>query len=237
MKFRLSHRRRQIYPEAGEGGLTLTGLGDIAIHGKLGEGVTCAVYDATWKERDVILKLYKAGSIERHHRLLGEEIVEFEWRRNKAFYEADGLAPYVAEPLAYRTGPGLAAFVQEKLEGKLYFDHHEDRGELDEPLFEHVKTIVRLSHAAGLYDVDLHAGNLMVVREPDGTLRPKLFDFNFIPFYIHPPNPFVAMGLKLGILDRSWRDLRKLERFHDFTRFRRKLDKFGEVEAESKVES
>jgi tRNA A-37 threonylcarbamoyl transferase component Bud32 len=227
-----SHRRRQDYAEAGSGGLELNALGDVEILGKLGEGVTCSVLDARWRGRDVVVKLYKAGAIERHHRLLGEELVEFEWNRNRAFYDAPGLRPYVAEPLAYLTSPGIAVFVQEKLDGRLYyFDHVERGGTIDPELFGHVGNIVRLAHEAGLYDVDLHAGNLMVVRDRDGRPMPKLFDFNFIPFYIHPPNPLVGLLLKLGLLDLKSRDLRKLRNFHDFRRFERKIERFAKPDA------
>jgi hypothetical protein len=225
---RLSHRRRQDYADEGSGGLELTSFGDVEVLGKLGEGVTCAVFDARWRGRDVVLKLYKAGATERHFRLLNEELVEFEWKRNRAFYDAPGLRQYIAEPLAYLTGPGVAAFVQEKIEGQLYYFDYVERGEqIDEALFEHVKTLVRLSHEAGLYDVDLHAGNLMVVRDAHGVGIPKLFDFNFIPFYIHPPNPGTGLLLKLGILDHRSRDLRKLRNFHDFRRFARKVERFA----------
>jgi hypothetical protein len=217
-----------VYPRSAAGGLELSRLGDVEVLGPLGEGVTCAVFDARWHGRAAVLKLYKAGAIERHHRLLGEELVEFEWKRNRAFYDAPGLASYVAEPLAYLCAPGIAALVQEKLEGRLYYYHFVENGRrIDEALFGHVRRIVALAHAAGLYDVDLHAGNLMVVTGPDGLPIPKLFDFNFIPFYVHPPNPLVAVLLKMGVLDRASRDLRKLRRFHDFRRFERKIDKFG----------
>lgn len=232
MRKRLSHRRRQDYAERGSGGLELSALGDAEILGKLGEGVTCAVFDARWRGRDVVLKLYKAGAIERHYRLLSEELVEFEWKRNRAFYDAPGLRDYVAEPLAYLTGPGVAAFIQEKLEGRLYyFDYTERGGKVDQAVFEHVKNIVRLSHEAELYDVDLHAGNLMVVRGQDGVGMPKLFDFNFIPFYIHPPNPVTGLLLKLGVLDLRSRDLRKLRNFHDFRRFERKVKRFANADS------
>jgi hypothetical protein len=235
---RLRHRRRQVYARGGEGGLDLTALGDVEIIGQLGEGVTCSVFDARWRGREVVLKLYKAGAIERHHRLLDEELVEFEWKRNRAFYDAPGLSGYVAEPLAYLCGPGIAALVQEKLSGQLYYHHYVARGSIvDEALFGHVRTSVELAHAAGLHDVDLHAGNQMVVQGPDGESLPTLFDFNFIPFYIPPPTPFVAALLKLGLIDLRSRDLRKLKNFHDFRRFERKLDKFGDFNESREVDA
>jgi hypothetical protein len=235
---RFRHKRRQIYRTSAAGGLELTALGDVSILYRIGEGVSCAVYLASWRGREVVLKLYKAGAVERHFRLCGEELPRYEYERNRAFYAAPGLARYVAEPLAYMTGPGVAAFVQERLAGPLYYQRHRDGdGRVDESLFAHVREIVRLAHAAGLYDVDLHAGNFVVVTEPGGEPLPKLFDFNFIPFYVHAPNPFVWLGLKLGLIDRRWRDLRKLRRFHDFRRFEKKVRMFGEPLTETRQES
>jgi len=222
------HRRRQDYREHGEGGLELTALGDVRIGGRIGEGVSCVVYHGRWRGRDVALKLYKAGAVERHFRLLGEDLAEFEYRRNRDFYNAAGLSRYVAEPLAYLTGGGVAAFVQEHLGGELYYHYHRRReGRVPDGLFDHVRRIVELAHAAGLYDVDLHAGNVMVVEEPSGEAVPKLFDFNFIPFYVHPPNPLAALLFRLGVIDLRSRDLRKLRRFHDFRRVERTLNRFG----------
>jgi hypothetical protein len=216
-------RRRQYYEEDGAGGLALTSIGDVRITGKLGEGVSCVVYDAEWRGRPVALKLYKAGAVERHARLLGEELAAFEYRRNRAFYDAPGLRRYVAEPLAYHTDGCVSAFVQERLGGTLYYFYFRERGgQVPPSLSEHLRRIVELSHAAGIHDVDLHAGNVMVVEE-GGDPVPKLFDFNSIPFHVHPPNPAAWLGLKLGILDPRSRDLRKLRAFHDFRRFERKL--------------
>lgn len=228
MKNRLRHKRRQIYDSSSAGGLAVTMLGEVKILGKLGEGVSCIAYRAAWKGRDVVLKLYKAGAVERHFRLTGTELPRYEYERNLAFYEAPGLARYVAEPLAYVTGPGIAAFVQERLVGPLYYQHYRSNGAVDGALFRHVREIVDRAHAAGLYDVDLHAGNFVVVAERGGDTVPKLFDFNFIPFHVHPPNPVVWFALKLRLIDERWRDMRKLERFHDFRRFEKKIRMFGE---------
>ena len=225
----MAHRRRQVYATEGAGGLELAAVGDARIVRKIGEGVSCAVYLAEWHSREVVLKLYKAGAIERHHRLVGGELARYEYERNVAFHRAPGLARYTAEPLAYLSTAGIAAFVQERLIGPLYYQHHRDSGgRASDALFGHIREIVRLAHEAGLDDVDLHAGNFVVVREQGGELVPKLFDFNFIPFYVHAPNPVVWLALRLGLIDRTWRDQRKLVRFHDFTRFEKKIRMFGE---------
>jgi hypothetical protein len=88
---------------------------------------------------------------------------------------------------------------------------------------EDLAELVSLSHAAKLYDIDLHAMNVMVDRRAGG---PKLFDFNQIPFTERPQNPFVGFALKLGLLGKGSRDLRKLANFNDFDRVERKLLKF-----------
>ena len=88
---------------------------------------------------------------------------------------------------------------------------------------EDLTELVTLSHEAKLYDIDLHAMNVMVDRKAGG---PKLFDFNQIPFTERPQNPFIGLALKLGLLGRESRDLRKLKRFNNFERVERKLLKF-----------
>ena len=217
------HRRRQYYSQSTEGGFSLTALGDARIHGKLGEGVSCIVYDAEWRGRSVALKLYKAGAVERHARLLGEELAAFEYRRNRAFYEAPGLQRYVAEPIAFYCDGCVSAFLQERLAGELYYFYYtKRRGAVPPALDAEIRVIVERAHAAQLYDVDLHAGNVMIVEE-DGAPVPKLFDFNFIPFYVHPPNPAAWLALRIGLIDLASRDMRKLRAFHDFRRFERKL--------------
>ena len=223
MKNPFHQRRRQYYATSGEGGLDLTALGDARIRAKLGEGVSCIVYDAEWRGRPVALKLYKAGAVERHARLLGEELAEFEYRRNLAFYDAPGLRRFVAKPLAFYTDGCVSAFVQERLTGSLYYFYYKEHGgSVPASLTGDIGRLVESAHAAGLYDIDLHAGNVMVVEE-EGVPVPKLFDFNFIPFYVHPPNPAVWLGLRLRLIDLCSRDVRKLRGFHDFRRFERKL--------------
>lgn len=221
MKRKPNRERRQIYPESGEGGLELTAIGDVRLTGRLGEGVTCVVHRGEWHGREVTVKLYKAAAVEWHARRHRQELAEYEYRRNKQFHEAPGLARYVARPLAYLSSGPVSVLVQERLDGILYHRYHRDRnGEVPDSLLEHVRRIIDLAHQAGLYDVDLHARNIMVVSE-DGEPIPKLFDFNYIPFHVRPRNPFVAFLLKTGWLGPRSRDLRKLRKFHDFKRLER----------------
>ena len=90
----------------------------------------------------------------------------------------------------------------------------------------HLQEILRLSHAAGLYDVDLHSMNVFVAQEQSGELVPKLFDFNLIPFTVRPQNPFVGWLLALGLVSKESRDRRRLRAFHDFRHVEDRLLKF-----------
>jgi hypothetical protein len=170
--------------------------------------------------------VYKPAAIARHARKHALPLAEFEHRRNKAFFEARGLAKYVAEPLGFVVEPDFQMSLQECLDGEVYYFAQREHAEIISPRFmEELAELVSLSHAAKLYDIDLHAMNVMVDRRAGS---PKIFDFNQIPFTERPQNPFVGFALKTGLLGKESRDLRKLERFRNFERVERKLLKFYE---------
>jgi hypothetical protein len=207
--------------------LALAELGGTALHGPLGEGGKCAVYRAAWQGREVALKVYKPEAVARHARKHGQDLAFYEHERNQAFWSAPGLARYVAEPLGFVAKPEVSAFLQELLDGELYYFYFTRRnGRVDPQLYGHLRRMVELYHAAELYDVDLHAMNVMVVEEPGGRPVPKLFDFNLVPFHVRPRNPFVALLLRAGLVGKRARDLRKLRRFHDFRRIEAKLVRY-----------
>jgi ubiquinone/menaquinone biosynthesis C-methylase UbiE len=208
-----------------------TPYADLEVTGKLGEGKRSVVYRARWRGRDVGLKVYKPAAIARHQRKHALPLAEFEHRRNRAFFEARGLSKYVAEPIGFMVEPGFQMSLQECLDGEVYYFAHRDHADFISPRFmDDLAELVSLSHAAKLYDIDLHAMNVMVDRAA-GT--PKLFDFNQIPFTERPQNPLVGLALKLGLLGKGSRDLRKLERFNNFDRVERKLLKFYAGESKS----
>jgi ubiquinone/menaquinone biosynthesis C-methylase UbiE len=203
-----------------------TPYADVQIVDKLGEGKRSVVYRARWQGRDVGLKVYKPAAIANHARKHPLPLAEFEHRRNKAFFEARGMSRFVAEPLGFLVQPGFQMSLQECVDGEVYYFAQRDGADFISPRFmEDLATVVSLSHEARLYDIDLHAMNVMVDRR-EGT--PKLFDFNQIPFTERPQNPFVGLALKLGLLGRESRDLRKLARFQNYERVERKLLKFYE---------
>jgi hypothetical protein len=200
-----------------------TALEGLEVLGRLGEGRRSLVHAARWRGRDVALKVYKPRAVARHSRRHGLPLAEFEFRQNERYYRAPGLAPFVAEPLGRIVDPRGQAFLQERLEGEIYYFYYRDRdGRVSPDLFPLIERIVELAHAAGLYDVDLHSMNVMVVSDERGEPWPRLFDFNMIPFHARAGNP-IGLLLRLGLLGRRWRDRRKLRRFHDFELVERKL--------------
>jgi ubiquinone/menaquinone biosynthesis C-methylase UbiE len=201
-----------------------TEFADLEVKDKLGEGKRSVVYRARWRGRDVGVKVYKPAAIARHSRKHKLPLAEFEHRRNRAFFDARGMSKYVAEPIGFIVEPGFQMSLQECLDGEVYYFAQRDHASFISPKFmDDLADLVSLSHAADLYDIDLHAMNVMVDRQAGG---PKLFDFNQIPFTERPQNPFIGFALKMGLLGRGSRDLRKLARFNNFERVERKLLKF-----------
>ncbi len=184
---------------------------------RIAHGKVATVYRAVFEDRPVALKIFRPRSIERHARRHPLGIAEFEFRRNARFHETPGLSRYVARPLGFLQTPGTCAVLQEFIVGEAYLEAARRRGGPLDEVFEHLRRVVALAHAADLYDLDLHPMNVLVVRDGDEEI-PRLFDFNRIPFYEHPRNPIEALGLKLGLIDRGSRDRRKLRQFHDFGR-------------------
>ncbi|MEJ0084694.1 MAG: methyltransferase domain-containing protein [Pseudomonadota bacterium] len=201
-----------------------TQYSDLEVTDKLGEGKRSVVYRARWRGREVGLKVYKPAAMANHARKHKLPLAEFEHRRNQAFFEARGLSKYIAEPLGFVVEPGFQMSLQECLDGEVYYFAQRDHADFISPRFmQDLAELVNLSHEAKLYDIDLHAMNVMVDRKA-GT--PKLFDFNQIPFTERPQNPFIGFALKTGLLGRGSRDIRKLAHFENFDRVERKLLKF-----------
>lgn len=207
--------------DRGDGTLEPAELDEVRVLEHLSDGLMTRVYRAELRGSPVALKMFRPRSFRRHAGRSRLGIAEFEYRRNRAFYDAPGLARYVARPLGYFRAPEVSAVAQELLRGELYYDFHRKSGSRDpahpDGLLAHVRRIVELAHGAGLFDLDLHALNVMVVRERGETI-PKLFDFNRIPFYERPRNPLEALLLRTGLLDAGSRDRRKLRQFTDFSR-------------------
>jgi SAM-dependent methyltransferase len=226
-----THDEPAFEPKLAEERLRGTDLDGVNITGKLGEGRRSIVYRAIWKGREVALKVYKDTAIATHARKNPQPIAEFEYSRNRQFFEAPGLDRYVAQPHAVAATPEVQAVAQEAIEGDLYyFVHRRNRAAIPDSFMGHLREILRLSHEAGLYDVDLHSMNVFVARESSGELVPKLFDFNLIPFTLRPQNPFVGWLLAAGLVSKESRDRRRLRGFHDFRHVEDRLLKFYKMD-------
>ena len=156
------HRSRRASPIKLEG----TQYADLEVTEKLGEGKRSMVYRANWRGREVGLKVYKPAAIANHARKHKLPLAEFEHRRNKAFFEARGMSKYVAEPLGSSSSPGFQMSLQECLDGEVYYFAQRDHADFISPRFmDDLAELVNLSHEAQLYDIDLHAMNVMVDRQ------------------------------------------------------------------------
>ncbi|GMR12277.1 MAG: hypothetical protein BMS9Abin29_0466 [Gemmatimonadota bacterium] len=195
----------------------LDALGEVRLGDVLGEGGRSVVYRGDWQGRPVAVKIFKRHGVEKHARKRDDPLARFEYERNLAFYNAPGLARFVAEPLGFSAGPEIQALIQERLDGDLYYFYHTKRGGGVPPaLFRSVEEIVRLAHEANLFDLDLHAMNVMVIEEK-GEAVPKLFDFNLVPWSERRANPWVWLMIKAGVRKPGRRDRRMLRDFHDFS--------------------
>lgn len=201
-------------PRAGR--LELTALSGVRIRGTVDEGLMTTVYRGLFEGREIALKVFRARYVRRHAARHPTGIAAFEHERNRAFYDAPGLREHVAAPVGFIETDGVCAVLQELLHGVRYDAYWTARaartGREPVELFEQIRGVVERAHAAGLFDMDLHPGNVLVVDGEDGPTI-KLFDFNRIPFHERPRNPAEWLGLRLGLVDRRSRDLRKLRLF------------------------
>ena len=203
-------------------------IGEVRVGEKLGEGGRSVVYGGAWRERQVALKIYKPEGIKNHAKRHSLNIAEFEFRRNKAFYELPGLADYIAEPLDYIINSEICAMIQERLRGPLYYFYYQAKqGQIAPEFKQHLQKIIDLAHGAGLFDVDIHAFNV-IVDESSGSPIPKLFDFNLIPFHERPGISMSKSLLKLGLVNKGSRDNRLLRNFDRTAKREKKLAKYFE---------
>ena len=222
-----THDEAAFEPRLAEERLRGTDLDGVRITGKYGEGRRSIVYRAHWKDRVIALKVFKREAIATHARKSTQAIAEFEHTRNSQFYSVRGLDRYVAQPLAFAVTEDVQAIAQEPISGELYYFFHRQRdGDVPPSFAGHLQEILKLSHNAGLYDIDLHSMNLLVAREPDGEFVPKLFDFNLIPFTIRPQNPLIGWLLSVGLMSKESRDRRRLRSLDDFRHVEKRLLKF-----------
>jgi len=209
--------------------LELTNLGPVRVLEPFAAGKMTVVYRGTLEGRAVALKVYKPAYVKKHSERHPVSLAEYEFTRNMAFWESPELSRYVVRPLGYLDTPGVSAIVQDLIDGELYYDLCLRRGGPLPGVFRHLERIVEYAHARELFDIDLHAMNVLVVRE-GGEEVPRLFDFNRVPFYLNPRNPLEALALRLGIINERSRDFKKLRQFHNFSKLLRRRSRFMAVD-------
>lgn len=186
---------------------------DINIIQEIGSGRRSCVYLADYQGNDVVVKEYRSAYIEKYQQQYKVNIGEFELQRNTLAYDTESISQFVAKPyflLTEEEGFTLA-FVQEYVDGIWLEDLMTQYRGLPKETLEVGYHIVHEAAKIGLYDLDISPGNIRVKQDANGKWHPKLYDFNLMPQYIRPPNPFMALGFKLGLRSKNHRDYRSLK--------------------------
>ncbi len=186
---------------------------EIDIIQELGSGRRSQAYLANYLDKTVAVKVYKHEYIEKYQSQYKVNIGEFEFARNKIAYEASALSKYVAQPYQlFRPEQGYdLAFVQEYVDGIWLEELMEQARGLPQEVLKVGYYIVGQAGKVGLYDLDIPPGNIRLRQNENGEWQPKLYDFNLMPQHICPPNPFMAIGFKLGLRSKNHRDYRSLK--------------------------
>lgn len=182
----------------------------------LGEGKRSRVFRIRWQSAEYALKLYDPAAAAKHLGRHPLPLARYEYRRNRGLYDTPGLRDHIAKPIAFLDHGPVQAFVQAFTPGVLF---DEFRKTADAPtlraLTDSLPKLVALAHGAGVYDLDLHPNNVMVVTDAGGRHRLVFFDFNNIPAHERSPNPLSALLMALRVIRRESRDLRRLHLFTD----------------------
>jgi hypothetical protein len=217
-------------PEIAELGAALPGtrLGQLECGPVIGAGSRCTVYAARLAGRDCALKIYKATAVAKHARHHPQALAEYEFSVNGAYRACPPLTRYVAEPIDFLVTSRLQLFVQERLDGPLYYFWYQRECEAARArMRQHIERMVEEAHRAAIYGINLQALNLIVVRESDGESIPKLFDFNRLPRHVHHSNRLLGLAVRLGLLTPQRLDYMTLAKLHDFRALERKIRKYG----------
>ena len=193
---------------------------EITLHEKLGVGRRSEVYLATYQDQQVVIKAYKSEFIDKYRSRYGVDIGEFEFERNTRAYNCDPISTYIAKPYRLlRAEEGFtSALVQEFVNGVWLLDLLKLLEYLPADVLEAGYLIVNEAAKLNLYDLDISPGNIQVLQNDKGIWFPKLYDFNLMPQYLQPPNPFMWLGFKLGLRSKNHRDFRSLKQWEKLGR-------------------
>ena len=186
---------------------------DLEVINELGVGRRSVVYLASQQDTKVVVKVYKPKYIEKYQSQYGVNIGEFEYHRNRTLFDVACVRKYVAQPyqlLRPQDGYSLA-LVQEYVEGTLLLDLLQQLKHLPKEVLDIGYLLVKEAAKQELYDLDISPGNIQVLQDEAGHWYPKLYDFNLMPQYMQPPNPFMRIGFALGLRSKNYRDYRSLK--------------------------
>jgi len=177
-----------------------------------GHGRRSATFKAKNDGEVVALKVYRKEFIQKYQQRYELDIAQFEFTRNQAFYAVDELRPYAARPievLGVDDGYSLC-FLQEFIDGPSLVELAQKNHGLPQSVLDAGHLICTKAEAAGLHDLDVFYKNVLV-REQNGIWLPVIHDFNLVPQYQYPPNPFLALAYLTGLRRKSHRDWRCLK--------------------------
>ena len=183
-----------------------------------GQGRRSTTFKAEYEGEVVALKVYRKEFIQKYQQRYELDIAQFEFTRNQAFYAVDELRPYAARPievLGVDDGYSLC-FLQEFIYGPSLVELAQKNHGLPQSVLDAGQLICTKAEAAGLHDLDLFYKNVLV-REKNGTWLPVIHDFNLVPQYQYPPNPFLALAYLIGLRRKSHRDWRCLKGWQDWS--------------------
>jgi len=183
-----------------------------------GEGRRSVTFKAEYSGEIVALKVYRKEFIHKYQQRYGLNIAEFEFARNQAFFAVDELRPYAARPikvLGLDDGYSLC-FLQEFIDGPSLVELAQKNNGLPQSVLDAGHLICEKAEAAGLHDLDLFYKNVLI-RERNGAWLPVIHDFNLVPQYQYPPNPFLALAYFTGLRRKSHRDWRCMKGWQDWS--------------------
>lgn len=187
-------------------------LAGLFVGAQIGSGRRCEVFAARWCGLELVVKRYRIDAVTKHATLTDLPLAEFEFRRNHACFAVPGLDRNVARPFGFYVGTNGQWLVQQRIDGELCGDLCAGWSEANwSELRARLAELVTLAHHAGIYDLDLHPRNVMMIRSRGGA-EPVLFDFNLVPFTERRRLTLDGCLYRFGLVDASHRDLRRLRK-------------------------